>query len=86
MLGHRLDADHNVIYMPSDGRWEGQERRMPVNQAGFDQAAAIVQGVYFRLREASLQRLDQHFTAHPDDMPPIDQVGTTMSDVMEPIE
>jgi hypothetical protein len=86
VLGYRLDTERNVFYVPSDGRWKDQERRMPVNQAGFDQATVVIQEIHDHVKKASMKRLKRYFAAYPETMPSIDQVGKTMREVMEPIE
>lgn len=86
VLGYRCDAARNVFYVPTRGRWEGQERRMPLNRAGFDEAAAVIQGMHDRIRKVCLKRLKQHFTAHPETIPPFREIGATVQEVMEPIE
>lgn len=83
-LGYRLDTDGNVLYVPVEGKWKGQVQRMPINQTGFDHAESICQGIWRRIQPKCLQRLDQYFTAHPGEIPALDQVGMTMSDVIEP--
>jgi len=85
-LGYRRDAGNNIAFVPIGGPNKGQELQMPINQAGFEQAARFCQGIHLRVQKACLRRLFEQFAAHRDTIPPLDQVGGTMTEILEPTE
>jgi len=86
-VGYRRDQENSILFVPVEkGPLVGKEQKMPMNPAGFERFETMLISAYERLRRTCLEQLEQHFLAHPDLLPPLDQVGRTLSDSMEPVE
>jgi len=86
-VGYRRDQQNNIRFVPVEkGPLVGKEQRMPINPAGFERFETMLIAAYERLKHTCLGQLEQHFLAHPDQLPSLDQVGGTLTDSMEPVE
>lgn len=84
-LGYRRDWQNNIFFIPATGPLQGQEQQMPVNPAGFQRFETLLIAAYERLKCACIRKLEQYFANHPDELPPLDQIGKTLTDHFNPI-
>lgn len=86
-VGYRRDYQNNIRFVPVEkGPLVGKEQKMPINPVGFERFETMLIAAYERLKHTCLGQLEQHFLAHPDQLPSLDQVGGTLTDSMEPVE
>lgn len=84
IVGYKRDHKNNILFMPTGkGPLVGAQQLMPMNLEGFERFEKMVTRLYEHLRDTCINKLGSHFDLFPDEIPPLDRVGDTLSEQME---